>query len=140
MGFDANDNNRIIICAYAYTGDIPNFLGTWSIDTSGENSKLENLDGSGVPISIVGYKLAEDSVIEASEIEFQAKLTKQQDKQKKDENKKNEDFNKKLKEVEHKRKLQQMDMDTYLKIKQRQEQIKNLKKNSKSNNGLTGIN
>ena len=41
MGFDANDDNRIIVCAYAYTGEVPKFLGTWSIDVNGVNSKRE---------------------------------------------------------------------------------------------------
>ena len=41
MGFDANNDNRVVVCAYAYTGDVPKFLGTWSIDVEGEDAKLE---------------------------------------------------------------------------------------------------
>ena len=26
MGFDANDENRVVVCAYAYTGEVPKFL------------------------------------------------------------------------------------------------------------------
>jgi len=58
MGFDANNDDRVIICAYAYTGEAPKFLGTWSIDVEGNNSKLEDLSGSDVPISVIGYRLA----------------------------------------------------------------------------------
>jgi len=140
MGFDANDDNRIIVCAYAYTGEIPKFLGTWSIDTDGNNSKLEDLEGSDVPVSVIGYRLAEDSVKEASEIEFEAKQAKEKEKFEEKQSKKISEFQKEIKELEYKRKMYQMDMETYLKIEQRRAQIKELKKNSKSRNGATGIN
>ncbi|MBR1373671.1 hypothetical protein IJ556_04380, partial [bacterium] len=61
MGFDANDENRVIVCAYAYTGDAPKFLGTWSIDMEGEETRLESLTGATVPVSVIGYRLVEDS-------------------------------------------------------------------------------
>ena len=96
MGFDANDNNRVILSAYAYTGDIPKFLGTWSIDIYGNNSKLEDLEGKSLPVSIVGYKLAEDSVKDASEVEFEAKIAKEKEKF---EEKKAEDLEKFQKKV-----------------------------------------
>ena len=140
MGFDANDDNRIIVCAYAYTGEIPKFLGTWSIDTDGNNSKLEDLEGSDVPVSVIGYRLAEDSVKEASEIEFEAKQAKEKEKFEEKQSKKISEFQKEIKELEYKRKMYQMDMETYLKIEQRRAQIKELKKNSKSRSGITGIN
>ena len=82
MGFDANDDNRVILSAYAYTGEIPKFLGTWSIDVEGNNSKLEDLQGASVPVSMVGYKLAEDSLKDMSEIEFEAKQAKEKEKRK----------------------------------------------------------
>ena len=80
MGFDANNDDRIILCAYAYTGEVPKFLGTWSIDIYGVNSKLEDLEGSEIPVSVIGYRLAEDSVRDASEVEFEAKIAKQKEK------------------------------------------------------------
>lgn len=140
MGFDANDDNRIIVCAYAYTGEIPKFLGTWSIDTDGNNSKLEDLEGSDVPVSVIGYRLAEDSVKETSEIEFEAKQAKEKEKFEEKQSKKISEFQKEIKELEYKRKMYQMDMETYLKIEQRRSQLKELKKNSKSRSGATGIN
>lgn len=140
MGFDANDDNRIILCAYAYTGEVPKFLGTWSIDVNGINSKLEDLTGSDIPVSVVGYRLAEDSIKDASEIEFEAKQAKEKEKKEKDLAKEAENFNNKVKELEYKRKLYQMDMETYLKIEQRRQQLKDLKKNSKVKSGITGTN
>ena len=131
MGFDANNEDRIILCAYAYTGETPKFLGTWSIDIDGENSKLEDLDGSSFPISTVGYKLAEDSLKDISEVEFEAKEAKNIEKNNEKELKKQHKESLKAKELEHERLLYQMDMQTYLKIKQRKEELKHLKKNNK---------
>ena len=119
MGFDANNDDRVIICAYAYTGEAPKFLGTWSIDVEGNNSKLEDLSGSDVPISIIGYRLAEDSVRDASEVEFDAKLAEKREKAKEKRAKEEENFEKELKKLEYKRKIQQMDMETMFKIQQR---------------------
>ena len=140
MGFDANDDNRIILCAYAYTGEVPKFLGTWSIDVEGNNSKLEDLEGSDIPVSVVGYRLAEDAVKDASEIEFEAKQAKEKDKIEKKQTKEAAKFDKEIKELEYERKLRMMDMETYLKIEQRRKYIKELKKNVKSGDGLTGAN
>ncbi|MBQ4115406.1 hypothetical protein IJD34_08385, partial [bacterium] len=113
MGFDANDDNRIILCAYAYTGEVPKFLGTWSIDVYGESSKLEDLEGNSIPVSVVGYRLAEDSVREPSEVEFEAKLAEKKEKEEQEEKEDLEKFDKKIKKLEYQRKIHQMDMETY---------------------------
>jgi hypothetical protein len=78
MGFDANDDNRVVVTAYAYTGDIPKYLGTWSIDTEGQDPKLETLEETSIPVSVIGYRLAEDSVKDATEVEFEAKRAKEE--------------------------------------------------------------
>lgn len=135
MGFDANDDNRIVVCAYAYTGDVPKFLGTWSIDTDGVSSKLESLDGAGIPVSVIGYRLAEDSVMDSSEVEFEAKQAQEREKAEEKKAKEAEKFDKEIKELEYKRKIYQMDMETMLKINERQESLKQIKK---SKDGLTG--
>lgn len=140
MGFDANNDDRIIVCAYAYTGDVPKFLGTWSIDVEGMSSKLEDLEGSDIPVSVIGYRLAEDSVKDMSEIEFEAKKAKEKEELDEKRVKETEKFNKKIRELEYERKIHQMDMDTYLKIKERQKYLKELKKNSKVKTGATGVN
>ena len=141
MGFDANDDSRIIICAYAYTGEVPKFLGTWSIDVDGINAKLEDLTGSDVPVSVVGYRLAEAAEVkDISEIEFEAKQAEEKEKKEEKISKELAEFNEEIKKLEYERKLYQMDMETYLKIEQRRNQLKELKKTSKSSKGLTGAN
>lgn len=136
MGFDYNNDDRIIVCAYAYTGNTPKFLGTWSIDTEGENSKLEDLEGNYIPVSTVGYRLAEDFVVDSSETEFEAKRAKEkEDKIKKDSIKAEKQL-KEIKQLEYERKINQMNMDTLFKIRQRKEAVKNYASDSKD--GLTG--
>lgn len=137
MGFDANDDNRVVICAYAYTGDVPKFLGTWSIDVWGNNAKLESLEGSSIPVSVIGYRLAEDSVKDATEVEFEAKQAKEREKAEEKKLKEAEKFDKEVKELEYKRKVQQMDMETMLKIQERRQLQKEIKKNAKD--GITGV-
>lgn len=132
MGFDANDDNRIIVCAYAYTGDVPKFLGTWSIDVDGNNSKLESLSGTGIPVSVIGYRLAEDSVKDMSEVEFEAKQAKEKEKAEEKQKKEAEKFDNKMKELEYKRTIQQMDMETMLKIQQRKQMQREIKKSKHS--------
>ena len=141
MGFDANDDNRVIVCAYAYTGDVPKFLGTWSIDVYGENSKLENLDGNSVPVSVIGYRLVEDSVKSASEVEFEEKQKEKIRKAEEKEQKQVQKQDKTLKKIEYKRKIEQMDMETTLKIEEHKKNLKELKKNSKTKakESVTGI-
>ena len=138
MGFDANDDNRIIVCAYAYTGDVPKFLGTWSIDTKGTNSRLESLDGTNIPVSVIGYRLAEDSVKDASEVEFEARQAKKLEKAKEAREKEDKKFNDKVKKLEYQRKIHQMDMETYYKLRERKQQLKEIKKNG-TKNGATGV-
>lgn len=135
MGFDANNDDRIIVCAYAYTGDVPKFLGTWSIDVNGVNSKLEDLSGSDIPVSVVGYRLAEDSVKDMSEVEFEARQAKEKEKIEVKEAKEAQKFENETKELEYKRKIYQMDMETYLKIQQHKQEMKNIRK---TNGGFTG--
>lgn len=135
MGFDANNDNRIILCAYAYTGDVPKFLGTWSIDVEGINSKLEDLEGASIPVSVIGFRLAEDSVKEASEVEFEARQAKEREKAEAKQEKETKKFDNQIKDLEYKRKIQQMDMETLLKIQQRKNELKNM---PKTKDGLTG--
>lgn len=135
MGFDANDDNRIILCAYAYTGEVPKFLGTWSIDVDGVNSKLEDLEGSSIPVSVIGFRLAEDSVKDSSEVEFEARQAKEREKAEAKQEKEAQKFDNQMKDLEYKRKIQQMDMETLLKIQQRKNDLKNM---LKSKDGFTG--
>lgn len=137
MGFDANDENRVVVCAYAYTGDVPKFLGTWSIDIYGENTRLENLSGASFPVATVGYRLEQEAeVIPPSEVKFDAKQAKEQAKDKEKAAKDAENFEKDIKRLEYQRKLEQMDMQTMIKIRERQQYMKdNYKKGA---DGFTG--
>ena len=139
MGFDANDDNRIILSAYAYTGEVPKFLGTWSIDVEGNNAKLEDLEGASVPVSIVGYKLAEDSLKEMSEIEFDAKQAKEKEEIEEDKIKQAEKFDKKIKKLEYQRKIHQMNMETWMKVQEKIQERKEMKTKSKFKDGATGL-
>ena len=136
MGFDANNDNRVIACAYAYTGDNPKFLGTWSIDIDNKAAKLEALKGSGVPIATVGYKLVEeDEVKNISELEFDAKLAKKELKDKKREEKAEKKIADEKELLEYRRKIYQMDMETLIKVRERQKYLKS--KKIKAKNGIT---
>jgi len=126
LGFDSNDDNRVILSAYAYTGDVPKFLGTWSIDTEGESAKLEDIDGISVPVSVVGYRLAEDSVMDPDEVEFEAKEAKKTEKEEAKRAKEIEHQEKNQKKIEYKRQIQQMDMETLMKIRERRLKQKGL--------------
>ncbi|MCQ2739916.1 MAG: hypothetical protein MJ237_06785 [bacterium] len=132
LGFDANDNNRIVLCAYAYTGDVPNFLGTWSIDIKGSNAKLEAKDGSNFPVSVVGYRLETDSVKDIAEVEFEAKQAKKIEDANNKQQKTEEKFEQKTAKTEYKRQIRQMDMDAMIQINNRRAAQKELSKNKKT--------
>lgn len=83
LGFDANNPDRIVVASYAYTGNIPIFLGNWSIDILGERAKLISLNPSSVQVSMNGFKMVQSGVvpkmitdIEQKQLEYEAKLDK----------------------------------------------------------------
>mgnify|MGYP004654132209 FL=1 len=130
LGFDKTDNSRILVTGYAYTGGVPIFLGTWAVDVNGERTQLVDLEGTTHPVSIVGYKLAQDSYVPREEVEWeakrQAKLEKNHKRKAKKELKK---LNKEKREQYHK-KLKELKMQYKLRIKE-------YKKNSKT--GISGV-
>ena len=71
-----------------------------------------------------------------SEVEFEARQAKELEKAKEKEAKDAENFEKQVKRLEYQRKIQQMDMETKIKIRERQQYIKDNYK--KSSDGLTG--
>ena len=137
LGFDANNDNRIISSAYAYTGTTPKFLGTWSIDVNNSYAKLESISETSMPISIIGYKLSEEPEVKSiSELEFDAKLEEKNIKEKAKQEKAEKKAEETIKRVEYRRKIHQMDMDTALQIKQRRNYLKEEKK-KKQKDGIT---
>ena len=49
----------MIVYAYAFTGEKPLFLGTWSIDYNEEKSQLVSIDSTDVEIDLNGFGLKE---------------------------------------------------------------------------------
>ena len=88
-------------------------------------------------MSIVGYRLAEGDIVPSSEAEFEAKQAKELNKDKEKEAKKAENFDKEVKKLEYQRKLNQMDMETMIKIREREEYLEQFK-NKKDYEGPTG--
>ena len=71
-----------------------------------------------------------------SEVEFEARQAKEQQKAKEKEAKEAQRFENGIKKLEYERKLEQMDMQTLMKIKERKDYLKENYKKSKD--GLTG--
>lgn len=57
VGWDAVNPDRLIVYAYAYTNSSPKFLGTWSVDYSGNHSELMSLSSTNFAISTNGLSL-----------------------------------------------------------------------------------
>ena len=136
LGFDANNNDRVVLCAYAYTGNVPKFLGTWSIDINNESSKLESLTGTGIPISVVGYKLEREQEVKSiSELEFDAKLAKKEVRQEQKAKKAERKMISQQQLLEYRRQIYQMDVDTLIKVREYKNQQKT--KKVKQKDGVT---
>ena len=118
LGFDKKNPDRILVCAYAYTGDVPSFLGTWSIDTEGNQAELIDLNGTNYDVSVIGFKMVYDSYVSRDEIEWeaerQAKIEEKQKKQAKKHKKKMKKAYKKL----YKQKLRKLKAQYRLKIRE----------------------
>jgi len=115
LGFDKTDNSRILITGYAYTGEVPIFLGTWAVNVDGTKTKLIDLEGSNYEVSVIGYKMVQDSYIAREEVEWetkrQEKIEKKAKKKAKVERKKDLKAKKKqykLKKKELKRKYREL--------------------------------
>ncbi len=135
MGFDENNQDRIIVCAYAFTGAAPVFLGTWSIDTQGDFSKLQALNGSSLPISIVGYRLEYDGNETREHTETEAKRLDKQEKEQKKQEKKLKKEEEKVLEQQYKLKLYQKEMEFLFK---QQQLMQDYKGNGSNYTGPTG--
>jgi hypothetical protein len=81
IGFDKNDADRIIVQAFAFTGEKPVFLGTWSIDYWGGQSRLVSFDKNVAPqVSVNGYKVIQDGVEEYQNVKKQEEVLKKETK------------------------------------------------------------
>lgn len=81
LGFDARNPNRVIVQAYAYTGETPVYLGAWSIDWRGTQSRLVSFKKNYIPrVTSNGYKVIKDGVEAYQTVEKQEKFNKEQSK------------------------------------------------------------
>lgn len=81
LGFDAGYPDRVVVQAYAYTGAVPVFLGTWSVDCYGEQSRVVSLNKNFAPkVSSNGYKIVKDGAEEYQTVVNEGKNMKKQDK------------------------------------------------------------
>ena len=108
LGFDINDPNRIVVEAYGFTGRKTNFLGCWSIDCSGERSMLVSLFDTDAKISVNGYKLVQDGIVNPKEVYSDYKKDKKLAKKMKKDKKKAKKHDKKVKKHALKKKLKEM--------------------------------
>ena len=116
LGFDANNQDRVVVCAYAYTGKIPKFLGTWSIDIDGERAELMALNGTNVPVSMVGFKLIRDGIVSPEEVKFEADRAKKVEKKREKVRKRTLKQEKKDRKRAYKRKIKQIESEYKLRI------------------------
>ena len=116
LGFDKNNQERILVCAYAYTGDIPAFLGTWGADITGEKCELVDLEGTNYSVSTVGFKLVFDKHESRDWVEWDSKrqakiekhnkkIMKRQSRQRRRAHKKVYRYKKRLLKAEYRQKL-----------------------------------
>lgn len=108
LGFDANNGNRILVSAYAFTGNPPRTLGTWSIDTTGKQVQMVSLTDENIQVNSIGLKIVEDGVVDPVSVEAEAELAEEYEKQeKKDKKKEEKEKQKKLKE-EYKQEIKEI--------------------------------
>lgn len=100
LGFLKSQPDRVAVQAIAYTGETPVFLGTWSIDTKGNQSRVVTFQKNVEPlISANGYKVVQDGVEEYDVIEREEK---NQEKESKILKKQNEQYKKdRLKQINY---------------------------------------
>jgi len=74
LGFSKGNPNRVMATAYAYTGDTPVFLGVWSIDYKGEQSRLISLNNGSIEVASNGFKIVKDGAVNKTLVEKQEKF------------------------------------------------------------------
>ena len=109
LGFSKEDANRVVASAYAFTGKKPIFLGVWSVDVKGEQSRLLSFSQDSAQVSINGFKIIQDGVVKKVIIEKQEEAMKKvEETNAKAEKKKKEEFEKQI-DKELKARLKEMD-------------------------------
>jgi len=79
IGFDLNDPNRVIVQAYAFTGERAVALGTWSVDWQGNQSRLLSFDKDYEPkVSMNGFKIEKAGIQDYESTQIQEKIDKKE--------------------------------------------------------------
>ncbi len=111
LGFDLNDPARVLVDAYAYTGNIPIHLGIWSIDFTGVQSKLVSFKKTDIKVGSNGYKIIQDGVKAKTVIEQEDKQQQKIDKNRQKAAKKSDKKIVQEMKKEYKQKIKEMDED-----------------------------
>lgn len=111
IGFDLNNPDWIIVNAYAFTGDTPVNLGTWTVSYKGEQSRLVTFKNSEVQVSMNGYKLIQDGVVSPMVTEKEEKQLKRIEKEQAKVKKKEEKAEDKALEDAYKAKIKEMEAE-----------------------------
>lgn len=109
LGFSKGNPDRIMLTAYAFTGDAPIFLGVWSIDSQGEQSRLISLTNGSIEVASNGFKVVKDGVLDKTLVETQEKLERDYVKKQAKAAKKADKEEVKAMESEMKEKLKEVD-------------------------------
>lgn len=81
LGFDQNDPDRVIVQAYGFTGEKPVYLGAWSIDSKGNQTRLVSFDRDyQISVSSNGFKIDKDGVKAYVTVQAEEKMQKKEDK------------------------------------------------------------
>lgn len=127
IGFDIKSPYRVIAAAYAYTGEKPVFLGTWSIDSKGEQTRLISFENSNVNVSMNGLKLVKGGVVPTAVLKAEELQEKQFEKSEA-----------KIKKQEEKDELKKMSEEHKAKLKELREEFNSEKKEFKYQDKING--
>lgn len=111
LGFLKDEPHRIAAYGYAYTGRKPVFLGIWSVDSHGEQSRLLTFDPESIELSVNGFKLIQDGVVRPVILEQEEEALKRTEKMQEKAAKEKEKADFKQMELEYKEKIKQMDAE-----------------------------
>ncbi len=118
LGFSVEEPDRIVCTAYAYTGAKPVFLGVWSIDINGEQSRLISFENADIAISQNGFKIVKSGVEPYTMVEEEEKQLKELDKKNKKAQKQAEKDYYKQCEIDYKAELKAIDAEYRENIKE----------------------
>lgn len=124
LGFSLDNPDRVIASAYAFTGKNPVFLGVWSVDVYGQQSRLISFSLDSAKVSMNGYKIIQDGVVNPVIIEKREEILKKVDEKKAKTQKKEKEKRDKQIDKELKSRLKEMDKEFKEGQKDVQKQIK----------------